>query len=535
MTDGPAGVAAAWSSIPAMALGVGARFGEAEAVVDGDRRLSFVDLEQAFRAAAAAMIAAGVRPGDRVAVWAPNGTEWMVAAIGLQAAGAALVPVNTRFKGAEASYLLERSGARLLCTVTGFLDIDPVGMLAAAGSDLPALERIVVLGGEAPAGCTPWSDFLAGGAGLAPGVVDARVAAIGPDAASDVLFTSGTTGRPKGVVMRHGQTLRQFSDWCDFADLRRGDRYLVVNPFFHMFGYKAGWLACLLRGATLLPVPVFDVDGVLDLVERERVTVLPGAPTIYQTILDHPGLAGRDLSSLRVAVTGAADIPVELIRRMAVELPFETIRTGYGLTEAGTCTGSADGDSFETIAGTAGRAMPDLEIAVVDRSGAPVPTGEPGELVVRGYSVMAGYLDDPDATAATIDADGWLHTGDLGILDDRGYVRVVGRSKDMFIVGGFNAYPAEIEDALLAHPAIAQVAVVGVPDHRMGEVGMAFCVLRPGATLTLAELTTWARERMANYKVPRRLAVVDALPVNATGKVVKDELRARAAAGAGEG
>ncbi len=528
-----------WPSIPAMALASADRFGAAEALVDGGSdghlRLSFLQLVDRFRRSAAAMVAGGVQPGDRVAVWAPNRLEWVLAAVGLQAAGAALVPINTRFKGAEAAHILERSGARLLCTVTGFLDIDPVAMLAAAGRELPDLERIVVFGegGEGvPEGCTAWDDFLAAGAPVTDAEVDARVATIGPDDVSDVMFTSGTTGSPKGVIMRHGQTLRQFSDWCDFAGLAQGDRYLVVNPFFHVFGYKAGWLACLIRGATLLPCPVFDVDDVLARIERERVTVFPGAPTIYQTILDHPAVGRYDLSSLRVAITGAADVPVELIRRMATELPFRTIKTGYGLTEAGTCTGSRDGDSFETIAGTAGRAMRDLEVRIVGQDGAEAPRGASGEVVVRGFSIMAGYLDDPEATAAAIDTDGWLHTGDLGVMDDEGYLRIVGRIKDMFIVGGFNAYPAEIENVLLGHPAIAQVAVIGIPDRRMGEVGMAFCVLRPGAALDDDELVAWCRERMANYKVPRRLAVVERLPINATGKVVKDELRAMVA---GEG
>ena len=522
---------AAWTSIPAMALSVGDRFGDAEAVVDGERRLGFAALAERFRRSAAAMIAAGVGPGDRVAIWAPNRLEWVVAAVGLQAAGAALVPINTRFKGPEAAFILERTGARVLCTVTGFLGLDPAGMLADAGTRLPALERVVVLDGTVPPGAQSWTDFEAAGETVTDREMADRVAGIGPDDLCDIMFTSGTTGDPEGVMMRHGQTLRQFDDWCDYAGLRRGDRYLVVNPFFHMFGYKAGWVACLMRGATLVPLATFDVDRVLALIEDERITVLPGAPTIYQSLLAHRSLADHDLSSLRLAVTGAADIPVELIRQMATELPFETIRTGYGLTEAGTCTGSRDGDSFASIAGTVGGPMPDLEVRVAGRDGGEAPTGEPGEVVVRGFSVMAGYLDDPDATAATIDADGWLHTGDLGVLDDRGYLRIVGRIKDMFIVGGFNAYPAEIENVLLTHPAIAQAAVIGIPDDRLGEVGMAFCVLSPGAALGDAELIAWCREHMANYKVPRRVAVVDDLPVNATGKVVKDELRARALRG----
>lgn len=515
-----------WVSIPATAMATIERLGDAEAVIDGQRRWTFRDLGEAVSAATAAMIGTGVRRGDRVAIWAPNSVDWIVAALALQSAGASLVPINTRYKGAEVAHILGSSGARLLVTVTGFLDIDPVALLQAAAVDLPALEHVVVLSGGAPAGTVSWADFLVGGAEVPEEMVAERRASIGPDDLSDIMFTSGTTGAPKGVMMTHGQTLRQFADWCDFAGLREGDRYLIVNPFFHMFGYKAGWLACLIRGAVVLPVPVFDVETVLGLIEAEGVTVFPGAPTIYQMLLDHPGLSDRDLSTLRVAVTGAADIPVELIRRMHEELPFESIMTGYGLTEAGTCTGTRPGDDFETIATTAGRTMPDMEVRIIDvEAGADVRPGEAGELVVRGFNVMRGYFEDPHATAAAIDEDGWLHTGDLASMDERGYVRIVGRLKDMFIVGGFNAYPAEIENALLRHEGISQVAVIGVPDERLGEVGRAFVVAAPGVVLDPEEVRAWSRERLANFKVPRHVTVIDELPLNATGKVVKDELR----------
>jgi acyl-CoA synthetase (AMP-forming)/AMP-acid ligase II len=420
-----------------------------------------------------------------------------------------LVPVNTRFKGAEASYVLRRSGARVLFTVTGFLDNDYPAMLRDAGVELPT-----VLLSELDA-------FVARGAPVAPEQLDKRVASIGPDDPSDVVFTSGTTGSPKGVVMTHGQTLRAFLDWCDWADLRAGDRYLVVNPFFHMFGYKAGVLACCMRGATIYPLAVFDPAVALDIVERERITVFPGPPTIYHSLLEHPGRAQRDIASLRLAVTGAADIPVELIRRVREELPFERILTGYGLTEAGTVSGSKPDDDFEHIATTVGVPWPGFEVRV------DAEPGEPGEVLVRGETVTRGYLDDPEATAAAIDRDGWLHTGDLGTMDADGYLRIVGRIKDMFIVGGFNAYPAEIENLMLRHPRIAQVAVIGVPDERLGEVAKAFVVLSDGPPLDAREIVEWARAEMANFKAPRSVEFLDALPVNATGKVMKDELRRR--------
>jgi acyl-CoA synthetase (AMP-forming)/AMP-acid ligase II len=271
---------------------------------------------------------------------------------------------------------------------------------------------------------------------------------------------------------------------------------------------------------------VFDVAATLDLLERERISVLPGPPALYQSLLDSPHRGGRDLSALRLIVTGAAVVPVVLVERLRDELAVETVLTAYGLTEAtGTATMCRRGDDPETIATTSGRAIPDTEVRVVDTAGQPVPVGEPGEVVVRGYNVMAGYFEDPAATAETIDADGWLHTGDIGVLDAAGNLRITDRLKDMYVVGGFNAYPAEVEQILATHPGIAENAVVGVPDERLGEVGMAFVVARPGVTLDPAEVVTWSRERMANFKAPRSVNVVDVLPRNASGKVLKFQLR----------
>ncbi len=518
-----------WASIPAMARDASSRFGDAVAVVDRGRRVSFTELVADARRVTAALLATGLEPGERAAVWSPNRYEWLVAALGILGAGGAVVPVNTRFKGEEVRYILERSGARVVFTVGDFLGVDYAATIAGLRSQLPNVAAVVGFD-EGSAADQSLTEFQVTGDAIDDATVDARIGAVSGDDVSDVLFTSGTTGAPKGVLMTHAQTLRQFSDWCDMAGLVEGDRYLIVNPFFHMFGYKAGCLASLMRGATIIPKPVFEVDDLLRTVAEESVTVFPGPPTVYQSILDHPDRDAYDLSTLRLAVTGAADIPVELIRRMHDELPFTLIVTGYGLTEGGTVTATAPDDDFETIATTVGRVRPGLEIRVAGDDSADLPVGDAGELLVRGYSVMRGYLDDPDATAATIDADGWLHTGDLATIDERGCVRIVGRIKDMFIVGGFNAYPAEIENLLLGHPAVARAAVVGMPDARMGEVGMAFVVVVPGAALTPDELIAWSRDTMANYKVPRAVELVDELPVNAAGKVEKETLRARAAA-----
>ncbi|MGH2759682.1 MAG: FadD3 family acyl-CoA ligase [Actinomycetota bacterium] len=516
-----------WSTIPVLVRDAAERFGGREAVVD-DVRLSFEGLAAAVDQASRSVMAAGIERGDRVAIWAPNCWEWIVAALGVHGAGGVIVPINTRFKGREAGYILERSGARMLFTVSGFLDIDYVQLLRDQYASDP-VERIVILRGPTPDGTTSWTAFTLDADQVSMADLRRRSDAIEPDDLSDIMFTSGTTGKPKGVMATHGQTLRVFEVWSRLVGLRETDRYLIVNPFFHTFGYKAGFIACLMRGATIVPHAVFDVPTVLERIREEQVSVLPGPPTLYQSILN---VSDRgDLSSLRLAVTGAAVVPVELVKRMRSELTFETILTAYGLTEStGVVSMCRPEDDPETIANTSGCAIPDVEVRVVDSEGAEVARGEPGEIVVRGYNVMRGYYGDPAATAETIDADGWLHTGDVGVMDDRGYLRITDRTKDMFIVGGFNAYPAEIENELLTHPSVAQAAVIGIPDERMGEVGCAFVVPRSGTTIDPDELIAWARERMANYKAPRRVEVVEALPLNASGKVLKYELRERVTA-----
>jgi acyl-CoA synthetase (AMP-forming)/AMP-acid ligase II len=479
VTDQPS-----WQTIPEMVVSAADRFGDSEAIVDGSLRLNFTEVVHRIRCAAGAFADLGIEKGERVAIWAPNSAEWIAAAFGLLTAGGVLVPVNTRFKTEEAGYIIGRSGAKAVLVQKGFL-----------GQDYTAPAGIPVIDVK--------SDFLSGGSPFERVVSGTDIA--------DVIFTSGTTGRPKGAMMNHQQTLRMYEEWATLADLREGDRYLQINPYFHTFGLKAGLIASFLRGATMLPVAVFDVDAVVDLIERERITMLPGPPTLYHSLLTVRDKA--KLSTLRAGVTGAADIPVELVRRIHGELPFQTLMTGYGLTEAGNVTLSRPGDSFEDVATTAGLPCEGVEVCVADD----------GEVLVRGYGVMQGYLDEPEATAGAIDDDGWLHTGDLGNFDDAGRLRVVGRKKDMFIVGGFNAYPAEIEGFLLEHPAVAQAAVIGVPDDRLGQVGKAFVVAK--TKVSEDELLVWCRERMAGFKAPRSIEFLDALPLNATGKVMKDQLR----------
>ncbi|HNK16813.1 MAG TPA: FadD3 family acyl-CoA ligase [Piscinibacter sp.] len=501
------------------------------AVIDGDAVLDYADLAGRCEAVGRALIAAGVGFGDRVAVWMPNRIEWILAACGAHMAGAVLVPINTRMKGAEAADILERSRAKVLYSIGDFLGQHYPAMLD--GLRPPTLETVVVVGSGSPrAGEIAWADHLARGAAVAPSAVHEREAQLHADSTADLMFTSGTTGRPKGVMAGHEPTIRAFTEWARVVGLGEGDRYLIINPFFHTFGYKAGWVAAFLCGATVFPHQVFDADAVLERIQSDRISFLPGPPTLFLSMLAHPRLAGFDLSSLRSAVTGAASVPPVLITRMREELGIRNVTTAYGLTECGGCATVCDpSDSAETIANTCGKALPGTEMRCVDAQGRSVPPGEPGEVVLRGYHVMQGYFEDEAATREAIDEQGWLHTGDVGVVDERGYLRITDRLKDMYISGGFNCYPAEIERLMAPHPAVAQVAVIGVADERLGEIGCAFVVRRPGAELSEADCIAWCRRQMANYKVPRHVRFVDALPTNASNKVDKKSLRADWACG----
>ncbi|WP_275693254.1 FadD3 family acyl-CoA ligase [Nocardioides sp. TF02-7] len=482
-------------------------YGDRPAYVEGGRSVSFAQLLDLVRATARGYVAAGFAPGDRLCLWAPNSIDWVVAALAASYAGGTLVPVNSRYTGHEAADLVDRTGASLVVVADGFLGRTQVADLRAA-SPLDRVREIVDVA-DLPG-------LADRGAGVDPDAVERRADQVSPDDVADILFTSGTTGRPKGAMSVHRQTVGAARVWGDLGGVTADDRYLVVNPFFHSFGYKVGLVTGLTAGCTLYPMATFDVSALMRLVQDERITVLPGAPAIYQSVLAAPERADLDLSSLRLAVTGAAVVPVVLIERMRDELAIDTVVTAFGMTEAVVVTMCRDGDPAELVARTCGRAVPGMETRVLD----PDETGA-GELLVRGDLVMLGYLDDPQATRAAIDDDGWLHTGDVGVLDEQGNLRITDRLKDMYISGGFNVYPAEVEQALLRLDGVQDVAVVGVPDERLGEVGKAFVV----GTASADEVVAFARERLANFKVPRQVEVVDALPRNLSGKVLKTELR----------
>ncbi|OKJ95977.1 FadD3 family acyl-CoA ligase [Amycolatopsis sp. CB00013] len=488
-------------TIPAALDRAAERFAGREALVDGEVRLTYAELARRVR-----QTARFFEGHERVAICSPNTWHWVVAGLGALYAGATLIPVNTRFTARETVDILERAKVSALAITGTFLGTD---RLADLGSARPGtVVRIPVEGPEEPVdGVTEW-DALSG--------LDSDfVSPAQPGDVSDILFTSGTTGRSKGAMSSHRQALSVAEAWAECGGLTEEDRYLVINPFFHSFGYKAGILAAVLRGATLVPQRTFDVRETLRLIEAERVTVLPGAPTIYQVLLEAHERGNHDLSSLRLAVTGAATVPVTLVERMRTDLDIDTVLTAYGLTEAVVATMSRPEDDVELVANFSGRATAGFEVKL----------GEHDEVLLRGPNVMLGYLDDPDATAKAVDADGWLHTGDVGVLNERGYLKIVDRIKDMYVCGGFNVYPAEVEQVLSRLAGVAEAAVVGVPDERLGEVGKAFIRLTPEASLSTEDVLAHCEGQLANYKTPRFVDFVAELPRNLSGKVLKRVLR----------
>lgn len=522
-------------TIPSL-LAERAVLGSHPAIVSGGTRVSYSELRERVREVARAYIAAGIRRGDRIAIWAPNGLEFILALFGAQDIGASVVPLNTRYTGHEAADILNRSGSSILVFTNSFLDRDFACLLREAinaGAPQPEHLRLLVDVDAAPdTGALPWDEFLKTGANVTEAELAAAEAAVTPDDIADILYTSGTTGVAKGVMTAQRQTIGVAYAWALGADLNGHDRFAILNPLFHGFGYKASLVSSVVAGATIYPVSLFDATSVLELIERERITVMPGVPTHFMTLMDHPRLREYDISSLRFAVAGATASPDSLFHDMVNVLGFERVAQAYGLTECVVTTMSRKEDPLAHVAQTTGPAVANTEICLVDDAGKPVPAGHPGEILIRGDNVMLGYFNDEDATRAAIDADGWLHTGDIGEFDEHGCVKITGRKKDMFIVGGFNVYPAEVENTLRHHPAVNESAVIGVHDNRLGAVGRAYVSLFSDANPkpTAEELIEFCRARLANFKVPRSVVFVDEFPRTATGKIKKAELEAPAAA-----
>jgi acyl-CoA synthetase (AMP-forming)/AMP-acid ligase II len=512
-------------TLPALVNYTAQRFANSTAIEDGDFVISYSQLNALRIRAAKACLAAGIEKGDRCVIWAPNIAQWIIAAMGIESVGGVMVPLSPRFQGNEAGDIMARSGAKLLFTVTELEKGEPLTMLAA--QDLPALEKSILLQGSDDRALS-WEAFLALGDAISDQALAEREATIGGDDVMDMLFTSGTTGKPKGVLCTHSQNIRVFATWADTVGLRAEDNYLIINPFFHTFGYKAGWLACVITGCKILPMRSFDKEAVMSKIEQDKVTVMPGAPALYEMILADPNREKYDLSSLRLGVTGAAPVSVQLVEDMWNVLGFETVVTAYGMTEStGVISICRPDDPAEVISRTSGKAIDGVEMKCANPdTGEEVPRGSEGEIWVRGYNVMKGYFEMPEATAETIVEGGWMRTGDIGVMDEAGYIRITDRLKDMYIMNGENVYPAEVEGALRRLDGVAQAAVIGVPKQPQGEVGMAFIVAKPGASLTEEAVKAHCKASLASFKLPYYVRFVNELPLNASGKVVKPELKA---------
>lgn len=512
--------------------------GDHPAIVEGRTRISYADLHARVREVAKAYLYHGITAGDRVSVWAPNRPEFILAMLGAQYIGAAVVPLNTRFMGHEAAEILARSRASVLVLADGFLGRSFSQMLHGATTGesadaiaLPHLRLTVNMSGTGTELCRGWSDFIGDGAAIDDAQLATAISEVTSEHVVDILYTSGTTGLPKGVMSAQRQTLGVARAWAEGAELTTDDRYAVVNPLFHGFGYKAGMVAAIVAGATIFPVEVFEPVALMQLIQDEQISVLPGVPTIFTSLIDHPERPQFNLTSLRFAIAGATAAPDSLFHDMVEKLSFTRVAQAYGLTECVVATMSRLGEDLDHAAQTTGPAITDTEIRIVDPTGADVAVGEDGEIWLRGANVMLGYFEDEKATSAAIDADGWFHSGDVGRLDEHGCLKITDRIKDMFIVGGFNVYPAEIENTLRRHPAVNESAVIGIEDARLGTVGRAYVALlhdadpRPNEE----ELIAFCKERLANFKVPREITLVSDFPRNATGKIMKTELRSLSA------
>jgi acyl-CoA synthetase (AMP-forming)/AMP-acid ligase II len=514
-------------TIPALLAESEARFGERVFIRDNGQNITFKTMGQTARLVAKGLISLGFQPGDRLALWAPNRWEWVATALGIQLAGGVLIPLNTRLRGMEVGAILRRAKALGLISIGNFLRVDFPAMLAKEA--LPDLRHLIVLG-DYEGGTAPhlrWDELLRAGDSIEDADDAARAAAVKADDVCDIMFTSGTTGEPKGAVFTHAMTLEGARGTVEISTLGPDDRYAAFGPFSHNAAYKAGWLAALMSGASMVTMSDQTPDGVAKLIQHEKISILPSPPTVLQGLLAHPEFASFDLSTLRRVTTGGTTVPVKLLYDLRKAFPNAVVATGYGMTEVcGSATNTLPEDSLEIIAGTAGRAIPGTQVRCVTADGFDAKPGETGEVWIRDAKTMLGYLDNPEATAKALDPEGWFHSGDLGAFDDAGNLKIIDRLGDMYIAGGFNCYPAEIEKALLQIKEIAAASVIGIPDERLGQVGRAFIIRAPGAVIDESQILSWCKLNIANYKIPRSIVFVDELPLNATGKVVKAKLRA---------
>lgn len=518
-----AGLGETGDTIPGLFLRAVATHGSRPAVIGPGFSVSYDQLHDRVRKAVAALAAAGAAPGERIAVWLPNCAEWIEVGLAAACLGAVVVPISTRLKPDEVGYILNKARPTTVVAIGEFLGADYTRSLNR--SAFPGVRAWFRVG----SGSAEWRDWGAAVSSLdveACTPVAEMANARKPDDIAEIMFTSGTTGFPKGAMLRHAQIVRAYKLWADKLGMTADDRYLIIAPMFHSFGYKAGVIASIAAGAAMYPLATFDAGNVLEIIETEKITVTGGPPTIFLALLAENKTAGRDINSLRSIGTGGNIVPPEMVRALGREARVTTVLNAYGLTESTALVTVTDpADEPERIAQTAGPAIDGVEVRCVDLNDRPVAPGEAGEIQCRGYNVMAGYFEDEEATRRTITPDGWLRTGDVGVLDAQGYLTVTDRMKDMYVVGGFNCYPAEIERLMMEHPQVDQVAVIGVPDDRWGEVGRAFVVPKTADSFDAEEFVAWCKQKMANYKVPRDVRAVSSLPRNAMGKMQKFLLR----------
>src|SRR5438067_6079896 len=503
-------------------------FGDREALVvrHQNYRVTYRELWEQVSRAARGLLARGVRTGDRVGVWAPNRSEWVILQYATARAGAILVNINPAYKAAELEYVLNQSGVSLLCLAHGFRQTDYLAILADVRGRCPRLRDVLVLDSD-------WGVFLAAGDAAAEADLAAVELRLQFDDPINIQYTSGTTGFPKGATLSHHNILNNAYFVGERLVYTQRDRVCVPVPFYHCFGMVLGNLGCACRGAcVVVPAESFDPLAVLEAVQAERCTSLYGVPTMFIAELGHPRFGEFDLSSLRTGLMAGAPCPAEVMRQVRDRMHMREVQIACGMTETSpVSTQTAPDDPVEKRVETVGRPQAHTEIKVIDPdTGAVVPRGTPGEQCTRGYLVMLGDWDDPAATAAAIDAAGWMHTGDLAVMDDDGYVRIVGRIKDVIIRGGENVYPREVEEFLHTIPGVAEAQVIGVPCERYGEEVMAWVRLQPGRALTADELRAACAGRIATYKIPRHWKFVDSFPMTVTGKVQKFRMRELAAA-----
>ncbi|MFJ6787010.1 AMP-binding protein [Streptomyces angustmyceticus] len=506
-----------------------ARFGDREALVDvaSGRRWTYTELGRAVDEVARGLLAKGVGTGDRVGIWAPNCAEWVLVQYATARIGAILVNVNPAYRVHELAYVLRQAGIALLVSATHHRTSDYRGMIEQVRADSPALREVVYI--DDPT----WDELLAAGATVPPARLAECEQTLAADDPVNIQYTSGTTGFPKGATLSHRNILNNGYWVGETVAYTEHDRVCLPVPFYHCFGMVMGNLAGTSHGACLvIPGPAFDAAATLRAVQDERCTSLYGVPTMFIAELNHPDFATYDLTTLRTGIMAGSPCPEEVMKRVVAEMHMAEVSICYGMTETSpVSTQTRREDDLAHRTTTIGRVLPHIEVKVVDpASGATVPRGTPGELCTRGYSVMLGYWQDPERTADVIDTDRWMHTGDLAVMNDDSYVRIVGRIKDMIIRGGENVYPREIEEFLYSHPKIADVQVVGVPDEKYGEEIAACVILRdPENPLTHAELDHYCRSHLAHFKIPRYLHIVDTFPMTVSGKVRKVELRERLA------